>query len=83
MGDFLSVANKEHNHTIFGKSADMRFCATGIQGWRNNMEDAHVGICDMGDGNSFFGVFDGHGGPEVSDWVADHIVEELKQNVNY
>jgi len=47
------------------------------------MEDAHVGICDMGDGNSFFGVFDGHGGPEVSDWVADHIVEELKQNVNY
>jgi serine/threonine protein phosphatase PrpC len=47
------------------------------------MEDAHVGVVDLGDGNSFFGVFDGHGGPEVSDWVASNIVETLKANENY
>ncbi len=61
MGEFLSVANKEFK-TDFGENDKMRYCATGIQGWRNNMEDAHIGECDIGDGNAFFGVFDGHGG---------------------
>lgn len=26
------------------------------------MQDADIHVCDMGDGNSIFGVFDGHGG---------------------
>lgn len=33
------------------------------------MEDAAIHILDMGDGNSLFAVFDGHGGPEVSKFV--------------
>ena len=47
------------------------------------MEDAHVGVVNMEDGNAFFGVFDGHGGSEVAEWVAAHIVDELKSNANY
>ena len=31
-------------------------------GWRKNMEDAVIHEKDFGDGNSLFGVFDGHGG---------------------
>jgi serine/threonine protein phosphatase PrpC len=26
------------------------------------MEDSHIAQLDIGDGNAFFGVFDGHGG---------------------
>ena len=26
------------------------------------MEDSHIANLNLGDGNSFFGVFDGHGG---------------------
>jgi serine/threonine protein phosphatase PrpC len=47
------------------------------------MEDAHCGCLDMGDGNAFFGVFDGHGGSLAAEWVAGNIIEELKNNENY
>jgi serine/threonine protein phosphatase PrpC len=31
-------------------------------GWRKTMEDADIHEADLGDGNSLFAVFDGHGG---------------------
>jgi serine/threonine protein phosphatase PrpC len=31
-------------------------------GWRKNMEDAAIHELNIGDGNSLFAVFDGHGG---------------------
>ena len=31
-------------------------------GWRRAMEDAAISELDIGNGNSIFGVFDGHGG---------------------
>ena len=31
-------------------------------GWRRAMEDAAICELDIGNGNSVFGVFDGHGG---------------------
>ena len=40
----------------------MKYGATGMQGWRNTMEDSHIVELDLGDGNAFFGVYDGHGG---------------------
>jgi len=33
-----------------------------MQGWRNTMEDSHIADLDLGNGISFFGVYDGHGG---------------------
>jgi serine/threonine protein phosphatase PrpC len=36
--------------------------ASGMQGWRVNMEDAHIAKADLNDECSLFGVFDGHGG---------------------
>ena len=32
------------------------------EGWRRSMEDAAIAELDIGNGNSLFGVFDGHGG---------------------
>ena len=48
------------------------------------MEDAH--ITDISQGNNkhlhIFGVFDGHGGKEVSQFVKNHFTQEFLQNKN-
>ena len=41
------------------------------------MEDSHIAELDLGDGNSLFGVFDGHGGPEVAKFVQNHFTKNL------
>ena len=43
----------------------MKYGATGMQGWRNTMEDSHIAELDLGNGVSFFGVYDGHGGTHI------------------
>ena len=40
----------------------VRYTAMGMQGWRRTMEDSHIAHCDLDNGVSLFGVFDGHGG---------------------
>lgn len=42
-----------------------------MQGHRTSMEDAHTMI--TGPEIDFFGVFDGHSGKEVADYVAEHL----------
>ena len=54
-----------------------------MQGWRKTMEDAHVTSLDIVEGISIFGVFDGHGGQEVAQFMEDHLVAELKKNPNF
>lgn len=34
-------------------------------------------------GNAYFGVFDGHGGPEVSEFVRRHLTNMLRENSSY
>lgn len=45
-----------------------------MQGWRNKMEDACFHILDFDTNTSIFGVLDGHGGPQVSDFVAKNFI---------
>lgn len=53
-----------------------RVGASELNGWRTNMEDAHViHICDDW---AFFGVFDGHGGDACANFVAPRMEKELK-----
>jgi len=49
-----------------------------MNGWRNNMEDAH--LIHMSDDWGFFGVFDGHGGDQCSAFVADRMRQRLRAN---
>jgi len=49
-----------------------------MQGWRTNMEDAHIAKINFEPECSLFGVFDGHGGKEVALFVEKHFIEELK-----
>jgi serine/threonine protein phosphatase PrpC len=46
-----------------------------INGWRTNMEDAH--LIYLTEDWGFFGVFDGHGGDACSAFVAKEIRQEL------
>ena len=46
--------------------------ASEMQGWRNSQEDTHISHeLELPDGTKgmLFGVFDGHGGKEVSAFV--------------
>ena len=56
-----------------------------MQGWRKKMEDSHISQIDLGPNNftHIFGVFDGHGGNEVSKYVKNHFEDEFLQNNSY
>ena len=55
-----------------------------MQGWRKRQEDAHIAAVSQGDKKNIdvFGVFDGHGGKEISQFVSNHFTEELIKNKN-
>ena len=55
-----------------------------MQGWRKRQEDAHIAAVSQGEKKNIdvFGVFDGHGGKEISQFVSNHFTEELVKNKN-
>ena len=62
---------------------DIRVGICLMQGWRKTMEDTTLTIPNFdGKNNSLFGVFDGHGGSIISQFVACNIDKVLK-NSNY
>jgi len=48
-----------------------------IQGGRLYMEDEYI----VGNGGKFFGVFDGHGGGDVSNFLATNLYKEIQQQM--
>ena len=80
MGDFLSSPNKEKD-SFDGENNYVRFGSSAMQGWRYRMEDAH--LHSLNNSNlDIFGVFDGHGGKEVSNFVKNHFIQEFMNNQN-
>mgnify|MGYP002626155294 FL=1 len=55
-----------------------------MQGWRKRQEDAHLAAVSKGEKKDIdvFGVFDGHGGKEISKFVSNHFLDELVANKN-
>ena len=55
-----------------------------MQGWRKRQEDAHISALSQGEKKNIdvFGVFDGHGGKEISQFISNHFTEELLKNKN-
>uniref|UniRef100_A0A183C8Y0 Glutathione synthetase n=1 Tax=Globodera pallida TaxID=36090 RepID=A0A183C8Y0_GLOPA len=51
-----------------------------MQGWRTHQEDAHNCIVDFADECSFFAVYDGHGGSEVSSYLKKNFPDFLKEH---
>lgn len=54
-----------------------------MQGWRKRMEDSHICSLNISKNTHLFGVFDGHGGKEVAQFVQKHFTDELKANNNF
>ncbi len=71
MGEFLSHPIKDKISEDFESSYvknlfnfQIRYGASGMQGWRKKMEDSHIADLNFLSDRSMsvFGVFDGHGG---------------------
>jgi len=56
-----------------------------MQGWRKRMEDAHISDIGLGPSGQIhlFGVFDGHGGKEVSQYVKKHFTSEFLNSKSF
>lgn len=67
--------SKEKHPYCWGMSA--------FKGRRPTMEDTHVAINNFGDNphDALFGIFDGHGGREVADYVANKLPGKLLEKI--
>ncbi|OII70864.1 PPM1G-PROV domain-containing protein [Cryptosporidium ubiquitum] len=86
MGMFLTKPST-NKHSDQGGDFDkygVRFGVSGMQGWRVSMEDAHLALprLDRHPELSLFGVFDGHGGSVISEWVSRHIDSIFQQELD-
>ncbi|KAL4505878.1 hypothetical protein ABPG72_013639 [Tetrahymena utriculariae] len=83
MGSYLSqpVKTKESEGN---ENSRFSYASVSMQGWRTNMEDAHINNLDIDNkGTALFGVFDGHGGFEVAQYVAKKFQNELINSNEY
>jgi len=64
-------------------ASGLRYGLSAMQGWRRNMEDAHLAVPDLDENISLFGVFDGHGGRGVSRFVAQKLPGILRESEEY
>jgi hypothetical protein len=81
MGTYLSIpvtekATEEGSHLECPK-VPTAWGVVDMQGWRKSMEDAHVATAT--NERKVFGVFDGHGGPEVARLCQLYLVSVLEQ----
>lgn len=78
MGDTLSKPVTE-KHTSTFETSMLRVGCCGMQGWRKNMEDAHIAQLNLGGqkNRAIFGVFDGHNGHMIAKHCGNNIVDVL------
>lgn len=78
MGTILSQPDVTKN-TNEGKGLGLRYGLSSMQGWRQQMEDAHavrLGI-DKLDEWSYFAVFDGHAGKATAAYASSHLLNYI------
>lgn len=77
MGVLSSPLPKPVDSILVGRHGGSSFQigVAAMNGWRPSMEDAHV--IHTRETWGFFGVLDGHGGAECSDFIARRLQEEL------
>ena len=82
MGIYLSKPNiVKDSHS--GESETLRYAVSAMQGWRMNMEDAHIILPKLNENTSLFAVFDGHGGQEVAKFCEKYFPIELVKNEKF
>ncbi|CAB3396864.1 unnamed protein product [Caenorhabditis bovis] len=81
MGAFLDKPKTEKTN-LSGEGNGISYGMSSMQGWRMNMEDAHIAETAMSQDPpyknwSFFAVFDGHAGPEVAAKASNQLLQYL------
>ncbi|VDP98675.1 unnamed protein product [Trichobilharzia regenti] len=79
MGAFLDKPKTE-KVVDMGQGNGLRYAISSMQGWRVEMEDAHVAKSELPSPFqywSYFGVFDGHAGSRVSELCAAKLLDKL------
>lgn len=82
MGIYLSSPDTKKS-PVDGENAFCRYAANSMQGWRMNMEDAHISDGTLDTDSALFAVFDGHGGAEVAKFCSKNFGNELKKLTEY
>ncbi len=84
MGETLSTPNLEKNIDN-GYNNDLEYGICSIQGYRPSMEDTFFAAINIGEDKnlSLFGVCDGHGGKEISSYIAQNFQSFLEKNENF
>jgi len=82
MGIYLSAPDKTKKSTQ-GETQKLKWAASSMQGWRKNMEDAHISDANFDKDIQLFAIFDGHGGSEVARFCEKYFGKELRNNSNY
>jgi serine/threonine protein phosphatase PrpC len=87
MGGFLDKPNTvKSTHVGQGKVGDqvLRYGVSAMQGWRLEMEDAHVATAEVGGKPiGLFSVFDGHAGKKAALHAAEHIPKILSMQEGF
>ncbi|KAK0503893.1 PP2C-domain-containing protein [Armillaria luteobubalina] len=69
-----------------GQSGRFAYAVTEMQGWRITMEDAHAIVLDLEENsgpNTFFAVYDGHGGSTVAKFAGLNVHKRLLNEESY
>jgi len=61
------------------KLPQYKYACSAMQGWRLNMEDAHLCVPTFDEGVGLFAVFDGHGGLECAKFCERFFEMKLKE----
>lgn len=81
MGAFLDKPKTDKTKGS-GVGAGLKYGVSAMQGWRMEMEDAHV--CNTSfslKDHAFFGVFDGHAGARVAEYCSQNLLDTILQQL--
>ena len=64
-----------------GENYDLKYGLCSMKGFRKSMEDAHCSLLSLPieglENWSFFGVFDGHSGDEISNYISKELIDSI------
>ena len=72
--DTVSGAKQPSQHQV-----GYRYACSSMQGWRLNMEDAHICNATFDENIGLFAVFDGHGGLECAKFCEKFFEPKLRE----
>ncbi|KAF5745768.1 putative protein phosphatase 2c [Tripterygium wilfordii] len=70
---------KDHGHHFNGEFSMAVVQANNLLEDQSQIESGSLSLHESGPFGTFVGIYDGHGGPETSRFIADHLFQHLKR----